>query len=89
MPELDGFKWLEASHPQTAEIVRVSKLQGKKNRSTFSKPKETHTQISILFPAIPATPLVAGWWVHEWLWRGSSQVVQNRVPDITAIYESP
>jgi len=31
---------------------------------------------------------VAGWWVHEWLWRGSSEVVGERIPEVVTLYES-
>lgn len=38
--------------------------------------------------AFTGFPTVAGWWVHEWLWRGSSDAVGNRIPEVTDIYES-
>ncbi|PIS15927.1 hypothetical protein COT62_01025, partial [Candidatus Roizmanbacteria bacterium CG09_land_8_20_14_0_10_41_9] len=38
--------------------------------------------------AYTGLPTVAGWWVHEWLWRGSPDVVGKRIPDIVALYES-
>jgi len=31
---------------------------------------------------------VAGWWVHEWLWRGSPDVIGKRIPDVVNIFES-
>lgn len=33
-------------------------------------------------------PTVAGWYVHEWLWRGSHEVVDGRAADIETIYTS-
>lgn len=39
--------------------------------------------------AYTGLPTVAGWWVHEWLWRGSPEIVGTRIPDVIAIYESP
>jgi len=38
--------------------------------------------------AYTGNPTVAGWWVHEWLWRGSPDVVGRRIPDIEALYQS-
>jgi len=37
--------------------------------------------------AFTGLPTVAGWWVHQWLWRGSADVVGKRIPDIQTIYE--
>ena len=31
---------------------------------------------------------MAGWWVHEWLWRGSSDVIGKRIPEVVALYQS-
>ena len=33
-------------------------------------------------------PTVQGWYVHEWLWRDDVNLVQARVDDVKAIYES-
>lgn len=33
-------------------------------------------------------PTVAGWAVHEWLWRGSYEPIANRATDVATIYES-
>ena len=38
--------------------------------------------------AMTGLPTVAGWWVHEWLWRGSSDVVGNRIPEVIELYQS-
>ncbi len=32
-------------------------------------------------------PTVAGWYVHEWLWRGGHEALDERLADIQAIYE--
>ena len=34
-------------------------------------------------------PTVFGWMVHEWLWRGTYDVVPQRIADVKALYESP
>jgi len=38
--------------------------------------------------AFTGLPTVAGWWVHEWLWRGSSDIVGKRIPEVVTLYES-
>ncbi|HSD98248.1 MAG TPA: DUF2298 domain-containing protein, partial [Patescibacteria group bacterium] len=34
-------------------------------------------------------PTVFGWMVHEWLWRGTYDIVPQRIADVKALYESP
>lgn len=33
-------------------------------------------------------PTVFGWTVHEWLWRGTYNIVPGRIADVTNLYES-
>ena len=33
-------------------------------------------------------PTVLGWYVHEWLWKGSNQLVEDRASEILTIYTS-
>lgn len=33
-------------------------------------------------------PTVMGWYVHEWLWRNGTDLLNARIDDITTIYES-
>jgi uncharacterized membrane protein len=40
----------------------------------------------ILISSYTGFPTVSGWFVHEWLWRGSAKEPQERVNDITTIY---
>jgi len=54
----------------------------------YLKHKEIHILIINEFSAYTGLPTIAGWWVHEWLWRGSSDVVGIIIPDIVNIYES-
>ena len=38
--------------------------------------------------AATGLPTVAGWYVHEWLWRGDTEALEERNDDIEAIYTS-
>ena len=86
-PELDGFKWLEASHPQSAEIVEFFNTNVKKQVNILEAQGDSYTDFNVV-SSYTGNPTIAGWYVHEWLWRGSSQVVQSRLPDLTTLYES-
>ncbi len=33
-------------------------------------------------------PTIQGWYVHEWLWRGNPDVVNQRVSEVNTVYES-
>lgn len=37
---------------------------------------------------VTGLPTVVGWYVHEWLWRGNVQVVDDRIADVKDIYTS-
>ena len=41
------------------------------------------------YSAFTGLPTVAGWAVHEWLWRGSYDPIAERAAEVQAIYESP
>lgn len=40
------------------------------------------------FSAFTGFPTIAGWAVHEWLWRGSYDVISPRREEVRQIYES-
>ena len=42
-----------------------------------------------MISAYTGLPTISGWFVHEWLWRGSSEVPQAKVAEITEIYTTP
>ena len=86
-PDLNGIKWLESSHPETAEIVRYLNSHTSKQVNILEAQGDSYTDFNAV-SSYTGNPTVAGWWVHEWLWRGSSGVVQSRISDLTALYES-
>lgn len=86
-PNLDGLSWLEPSHPESAQVVAYLNKNVTKQVNILEAQGDSYTDFNIV-SSYTGNPTVAGWWVHEWLWRGSSQAVQDRTPDITALYES-
>lgn len=87
-PQLDGTRWLATEFPQDKEIVDYlnSHIQGQP--TILEAQGDSYTDYERI-SANTGLPTVAGWWVHEWLWRGSSEVVGKRIPDVVSIYESP
>ncbi|MFA9289060.1 MAG: DUF2298 domain-containing protein [Weeksellaceae bacterium] len=86
-PELDGSVWLKNQYAEDKELIDYI------NSSIMGQPVileaqgDSYTDYNRI-SAYTGTPTVAGWWVHEWLWRGSAEVVGERIPDIVAMYES-
>jgi len=92
--ELYGLNWLKTEHPDDYEGIqwlnaRVSEYQ-RINASTpviVEADGDSYTDYE-RFSAFTGTPTVVGWAVHEWLWRGSYDLVSPRREDVRAIYES-
>ncbi len=85
-PQLDGSSWLTA-HPEDKEIIDYLNLKVTGQPVILEAQGDSYTQYERV-SAYTGLPTVAGWWVHEWLWRGSADIVGRRIPDVVAIYES-
>lgn len=86
-PQLDGSLWLNNSFAEDKEIINFfnNKIVGQP--VILEAQGDSYTDYERI-SAYTGLPTVAGWWVHEWLWRGSPDVVGKRIPDIINIYES-
>ncbi|MFH0773749.1 MAG: DUF2298 domain-containing protein [bacterium] len=86
-PQLNGAKWLAIQNADTQEIIAYM------NKYIIGQPVileaqgDSYTDFNHV-SAYTGLPTVAGWWVHEWLWRGSADAVGKRIPDVVALYES-
>ncbi len=85
--ELEGAKWLEVSFPEDKEIIDFINNNIKGQPVILEAQGDSYTDFNRI-SAYTGVPTIAGWWVHEWLWRGSADVVGKRIPDIVNIYES-
>jgi uncharacterized membrane protein len=85
-PQIDGSLWLKDLYPQDKEIIDYL------NKNVLGQPVileaqgDSYTDYERI-SAFTGLPTVAGWWVHQWLWRGSADVVGKRIPDIVEMYE--
>ena len=84
---LDGASWLENELPQDKEIIDYINENIPNQPVILEAQGDSYTDFNRI-SAYTGNPTVAGWWVHEWLWRGSADVVGDRIPDIVSIYES-
>ncbi len=86
-PTLDGSNWLAISKPEDKEIIDYLNKNIKGQPVILEAQGDSYTDYERI-SAFTGLPTVAGWWVHEWLWRGSPDFVGQRIPDIQNIYES-
>lgn len=85
--QLNGLLWLRDTYPQDADLVDYINTHIKDHPVILEAQGDSYTDFERI-SANTGVPTIAGWWVHEWLWRGSSNVVGDRIPDIVNIYES-
>lgn len=86
-PNLDGSQWLYREHPEDKEIVDYLNRNVKGQPVILEAQGDSYTDYERI-SANTGLPTVAGWWVHEWLWRGSADVVGKRIPEVEALYKS-
>lgn len=86
-PMLDGSKWMSNQYPQDYELVQYIQKYIPHQPVIMEAQGDSYTDYNRI-SAYTGVPTVAGWWVHEWLWRGTPEIVGNRIPDIVAFYES-
>ncbi len=84
---LDGLGWLRDMYPEDVDLVYYINKHISGQPVILEAQGDSYTDYERI-SANTGIPTVAGWWVHEWLWRGTSDVVGKRIPDISVIYES-
>lgn len=86
-PELDGSIWLYSFYPQDKEIIDFLNKNVKGQPTILEAQGDSYTDYERI-SSYTGLPTVAGWFVHEWLWRGTPVFVSKRIPDIKTIYET-
>ncbi|MCX6730967.1 MAG: DUF2298 domain-containing protein [Candidatus Roizmanbacteria bacterium] len=86
-PQLNGARWLSAQNTDTQEIITYLNKHITGQPVILEAQGDSYTDFNHV-SAYTGLPTVAGWWVHEWLWRGSADAVGKRIPDVNTLYES-
>jgi len=84
---LDGEKWFDQSYPEAYAVVNWLNKNVSGQPVTLEAPGDSYTQFNAI-SAYTGLPTISGWFVHEWLWRGTADFPQERVGEITEIYTS-
>lgn len=85
-PEFDGSAWILKEFPEDKAIIDFLNVKIKNQPVILEAQGDSYTDYGRI-SAYTGLPTVGGWLVHEWLWRGSSDAVGKRSPDISHIYE--
>jgi len=84
---LNGESWLLQEYPATYQALIWLRKNTEGQPVILEAPGDSYTDYNVL-SAYSGLPTVSGWFVHEWLWRGSAHVPQSRVAEISTIYLS-
>lgn len=84
---LNGIKWLSQRHPDLYNTINWFNKKIENQPNILEAPGDSYTEYGII-SSYTGLPTVSGWFVHEWLWRGSADIPQARVSDITQIYNT-
>lgn len=84
---LDATSFLETSYPEDAEVIRWmnKNIHGTPlTLETYGDSYSEYCRVS----AMTGLPTLEGWYVHEWLWRGDTDDLNEKRAEIDTIYTS-
>jgi len=84
---LGGTKWLQNQYPNEYNAISWLQKYATKNSVLLEAPGDSYTDFNVI-SSYTGMPTISGWFVHEWLWRGTPNFPQLRVTDITNIYQT-
>lgn len=84
---LDGLAFLKREYPDDYALIEWLRENIEGQPNILEGNGDSYTYYGRISMAT-GLPTVQGWYVHEWLWRDDVNLVQRRVDDIKAIYES-
>ncbi|MDO8429564.1 MAG: DUF2298 domain-containing protein [Candidatus Daviesbacteria bacterium] len=84
---LDGLEYLKNLHPGDFEAIHWLNQNVSNQPIILEAQGDSYTDYERI-SSNTGLPTVAGWPVHEWLWRGKPDEVNARGSDIKTIYES-
>ena len=84
---LSGRTWVMTQHPSLYQAILWLEKNTDSQPTILEAPGDSYTDYNLI-SAYTGLPTIQGWFVHEWLWRGSAQIPQERVGEIEVVYTS-
>ena len=84
---LSGETWLKDFYPSEGRAILWLRKNVPGQPVILEASGDSYTDYNVI-SAYTGLPTVSGWFVHEWLWRGSPEISQKRAGDIAEIYTS-
>ncbi|HBF40133.1 MAG TPA: hypothetical protein DDW50_22855 [Firmicutes bacterium] len=84
---LDGMQFLKQLHPDDYQAILWLNHYVKDQPAILEANGDSYTDYERISMAT-GLPTIQGWYVHEWLWRGNPDVVNQRVQEVNTVYES-
>jgi uncharacterized membrane protein len=85
---LYGLKWLEDRYPDNyAGLKWLSDQVASSTQAVILEAGGDSYTDANMFSAFTGLPTVAGWTVHEWLWRGGYEPISARTEKVRKVYE--
>jgi YYY domain-containing protein len=84
---IDGTRYLESRYPEDFDAINWLNKNIKGQPVIVEAVGESYTDYARI-SANTGLPTVVGWPIHEWLWRGTYDIVVPRNTDVQTIYES-
>jgi len=84
---LSGRTWVMTQYPSLHQVILWLEKNTNSQPTILEAPGDSYTDYNLI-SAYTGLPTIQGWFVHEWLWRGSAQIPQERVREIEVVYIS-
>lgn len=84
---LDATAFLETYYPEDAKAIRWLQDNIKGTPVVLEAPGDSYSYYGRV-SAMTGLPTVQGWYVHEWLWRGDTELLNEQGAEIETIYTS-
>lgn len=83
---LDGLAWVKEKYPDDQKIIEYL-VKNKNGKNMVEAIGDSYTEYNFI-SAFSGVPTVVGWRIHEWLWRGTYDVVSKREQEVRDFYET-
>lgn len=84
---LSGETWLKATYPDEYGAVLWFRENVEGQSTILEAQGDSYTENNVV-SSYTGLPTVLGWYVHEWLWRGTPEIPQKRSEEVNRIYTS-